>query len=589
MNDHPTLRQSQPGEVAFLGLVALGAVIGSVNLVAGAIDGVISGTGPAWPTTKRIPHVLFCLYRYPTIPALDYKGSSRYVPGPSVLFYWILVGVVLAAVISLMIGVLRFHHRLQRGKARLPGVRKEAWASKEIVREQLSEKAAAKRDRVPVEARTTFYLGRSAGLPAYKATEDSIALYGPSRSGKTTAIVIPAILDASGPVVTTMTRPETAEVTYTSRHALPGSTIWRFDPQGMTSLGSELRWSLSSGCLDPLIARTRASALAKGTSAGVAGGDFWELRTVQVWEALLHAAALCEAGIQYLRQWASSPENARDALTVLKSAPGASPGWAGSLAAIIASDPRHRDSVWSGVAAAAAPLALPPVAAICDNSGGVAFDIDEFLGAANTLYVLGTAEGGLSARPIVNALISAIAERARMKAAHTRGGRLRLNLSLILDEFAKLCPLPFLPSLLADGGGMGMSIIVVIQALSQLATAYSEAERSEIWGNASTKIALGGGGDPAELEDISRLIGEWTTTEQSTSTGGAGGGHITQLHTRHQRIAPPDWLREQPAGQGVLLYRNVAPALVHLRPWYERPDARRLTAAFDAICNQEGI
>lgn len=589
MSEHPSVRESQPGEVAILGFVALAALLGSVNLVAGVIDGVIFGSGPAWPSTHDIFHVLYSLYRYPSVPALDYEGSSRYIPGDSPLFYWVLVGVVLLAVISVVVvGVRARRGRLAR-RGREPGVRKEPWATKAVVAKELSESAAARRDRVRVQAKTAFYLGTSAGRPAYKATEDSLALYGPSRSGKTTGIVVPAILDAPGPLVTTMTRPETVEITYTARNGLPSSHVWRFDPQQMTSLGSELRWSLFSGCCDPLIARTRATALAKGTGRGIAAGDFWELRTIQVLEGLLHAAALCEASIQDLRRWATSPENARDALTVLKSAPRASLGWSTSLAAIIASDPRHRDSVWSGVAAAMAPLALPSVAEICDDPKSTGFDIEEFLNGPNTLYVLGTADSGLSARPIINALIAAIAERARMKAAHSRSGRLLMNLSLILDEFTKLCPIPFLPSLLADGGGMGMSIIIVLQALAQLATAYSEAEQSEIWGNASTKIVLGGGGDPDELERISRLIGEWTTTEQSTTSSGAGGGPTIGLHTRHQRIAPPDWLREQPVGRGVLLYRNVAPARLSLRPWYERPDAARLEASLEALRVSEGL
>lgn len=581
MSDHPTLRQSQPGEVAFLGLVALAAVIGSVNLVAGAIDGVISGTGPAWPRTQRIPHVLFCLYRYPTIPALDYGGSSRYVPGSSALFYWILVGVVLAAVISLMIGVLRLHHRLQGGKTRHNGVRKEAWATRAIVRTHLSEHAAAHRDRLRVRAKSTSRLGQARHLPVYKAGEDSALVVGPSRSGKTAGVVIPMVLDANGPVVTTMTRNDTLTATLAARKRRGDVVV--FDPQDLAGgVAPQIHWSLSSGCGDPLTARMRATALVRSTTRGVEHADFWQQRSMQVWETLLHAAALSGADIGELRRWAESPERARTALAELAAHKAAAPGWADSLGAIITSDPRHRDSIWSGVAAAAAPLALPSVAALCDNKGDDVFDIDKFLGGSNTLYLLGTAGGATSVRPIITALIDAIAERGRILASRSPTGRLSHILSLILDEITQLCPLSLLPQLLADGGGSGIPVVAIIQAISQLETWWSAPERSEIWGNASAKIVLGGSGAVEELEAVSRLIGEWTTTEQGSSMSTAG-GHTSQFHQVQRRIAPVDLLRELPVGRGVLLYRNVPPVMLDLTAYHKRPDGYELKRAEAAV------
>jgi type IV secretion system protein VirD4 len=51
-------------------------------------------------------------------------------------------------------------------------------------------------------------LGSSRGVDCYASVEDSVVLLGPPRSGKGVHIVINAILDAPGAVITTSTRPD---------------------------------------------------------------------------------------------------------------------------------------------------------------------------------------------------------------------------------------------------------------------------------------------------------------------------------------------------------------------------------------------
>ena len=51
-------------------------------------------------------------------------------------------------------------------------------------------------------------LGRAHGVDCYASVEDSVVLLGPPRSGKGVHIVINAILDAPGAVITTSTRPD---------------------------------------------------------------------------------------------------------------------------------------------------------------------------------------------------------------------------------------------------------------------------------------------------------------------------------------------------------------------------------------------
>src|SRR5699024_11296953 len=62
-----------------------------------------------------------------------------------------------------------------------------------------------------------YLLGRSRGKRVWASVEDSILLVGPPRSGKGLHVVINAILDAPGAVVTTSTRPDNLTATLRAR------------------------------------------------------------------------------------------------------------------------------------------------------------------------------------------------------------------------------------------------------------------------------------------------------------------------------------------------------------------------------------
>lgn len=88
------------------------------------------------------------------------------------------------------------------------------------------------------------YLGlTAAGEARHGRPERAVLLLGPPRSGKTSAVIIPAVLAHTGAVVSTSTKPDVARATRLVR-AL-GGRVWMFDPTGTSSAGGplELRWS----------------------------------------------------------------------------------------------------------------------------------------------------------------------------------------------------------------------------------------------------------------------------------------------------------------------------------------------------------
>ncbi|MFP3589782.1 TraM recognition domain-containing protein, partial [Paraburkholderia sp. SIMBA_055] len=81
-----------------------------------------------------------------------------------------------------------------------------------------------------------------------------------------------------------------------------------------------------------------------------------------------------------------------------------------------------------------------------------------------------------------------IVEQARRRALSLPGSRLDPPLGLILDEIANIFSWPSLPTIMADGGGIGISPLVVLQARTQAETAWSRAEMDSVFSAATAKM-----------------------------------------------------------------------------------------------------
>ncbi len=115
---------------------------------------------------------------------------------------------------------------------------------------------------------------------------------------------------------------------------------------------------------------------------------------------------------------------------------------------------------------ALASLADPRVLAAVSPSDGESFDPADILSCRGTLYLLGTASGTSATAGLVSALIEDAVEVARRMAAASPGARPDPPLTLILDEAASY-PLPSLGPLMSEGGGTGITTMVVLQSLAQ--------------------------------------------------------------------------------------------------------------------------
>src|ERR1700733_2629775 len=94
-----------------------------------------------------------------------------------------------------------------------------------------------------------MYLGHRESDWMFTPPEQSVLVLGPPRSGKTSSLIIPNLLVASGPAVSTSTKPDVMATTATARSRVGECLI--FDPAGATDAPGGLRpirWSPIQGC-----------------------------------------------------------------------------------------------------------------------------------------------------------------------------------------------------------------------------------------------------------------------------------------------------------------------------------------------------
>lgn len=526
---------------------------------------------------------------HPANPASVWPHPSA-LPGP--VGYW--TGTVLAAAVwvGVTVGIWRLWRHLtthDRGRAsalrNLPGMAAPSDVHAVAGQRSLRARAPVVRpslDRSAAPHQVGFRLGRLRGRDLWCTVEDSALLVGPPRMGKGLHVVIPWVLDAPGPVVATSTRPDTLAVTLRARRTHGPVAI--FDPQRLAGLPGGLTWSPVRGCETPRTALVRARGLAAGAGFGrtVSDSDFWAGQTETALRCLLHAAALDGRRAVDLYRWSLNPALAEDAVTILNRHTGVADGWADALEASIHSDPRTRDSIWLGVRQSLAALADPDVLAAVEPKAGESFDPATFLRESGTLYLLASAVASGSCAPLVAAFVEDITETARALAARSPGARLDPPLLLALDEIANLTPLPSLPSLMAEGGGSGITTLAVLQSLAQARARWGEHAADAIWDAATVKIVLGGLAKYRDLDDVARLVGEVDELTETRSRGRAG-ERSSSTSVRTVPVMPASVLRTLPFGTGVLLLRQTKPTVIDLAAWTARRDATELRTDQQAV------
>ena len=485
--------------------------------------------------------------------------------------------------LGVWIGLEARHYRLSDRHFAAELKRRPGFAESREISQYMSRRAVMKRASIlrPSlrKARAEdvgWRVGRSRGRDVFVSIEDAVIVEGPPRSGKGYRVLISAILDWAGPLITTSTTND--NLTATIERRKERGTVHVFDPQGISGLRNTLRINPVDGCESPLVAAQRGKAVIDGTGLGQSGNNAeWRDVAGQLLGQLMHAAALSGRGAPALAQWGTTPDSARAAVDVLRS--NGSAEWAEALDNLLRGDQTLLNNSWFGVRSAVYPLTIPDLAKhLTPRPGDDVFDVEQFLSGENTLYLLGTRAGSGAMGGWLASVLDSTVDRARRRAMASPGSRLDPPLGLILDEIANMFVWNALPATMADGGGRGICTFVVLQALSQAESVWSREEARTIWSAATAKIVLGGANDASHLADLSALLGQRDVTrrQQSWSTRTEGRQHSES--TERRPLMEASEISRLPEDLGLMKYRNRRGVLLELQGWTERRDARAVSS-----------
>lgn len=398
------------------------------------------------------------------------------------------------------------------------------------------------------------YLGMGGRDPVFTGPEHSALVIGPPRSGKTSAVIIPATTLWHGPAVVTSTKADVLGTTLPARRRL--GRIWVWDPTGDLPLppGSEpLRWSPLLGCADWDTAIDRAWMLTHSARPDPTGdGLHWTERASALLASLLHAAALGGQRMSTLLGWVHRREtwHASDQLSVH---PGAAVAH-DVLAGITSTDSRELSGIWSTTDSV---LAAYRSAAVLDAADHPNFDPVGFARSDDTVHVVVPGQRSARYAPIICALLDQIRQHT-LKASHR-------PMLWALDEVANIAPLPNLPSIVADAGSQGLLVLACLQDLSQARHRWGD-QADGLLTLFSATVLLPGIADRSTLQTVTTLAGRVDRPQYSFTRSGL----ISRQHTVSTRplpLLPEDVVAHGRPGLALHL-RATHPSWLRLTPWH---------------------
>ncbi|WP_062993605.1 type IV secretory system conjugative DNA transfer family protein [Nocardia anaemiae] len=412
-------------------------------------------------------------------------------------------------------------------------------------------------------------IGVADGVMLYGSYEDlHLDIWGP-RQGKSTSRVIPAILTAIGPVLSTSNKRDVVDATRDVREA-KGSRTFVFDPQGVA--GEEPTWFW-----DPLAwvdayhdgAEMRAARLAGHFADADNGSDakgdvFFDPEAEDLLAGLFLAAALGGRPIVQVWDWVTNPNDA-EPIELLRNA--SKHYTASGLAMQYNADPRTKSGIFGTAKKMIRCLQLSNVHPwILPGDNRMQFDELEFIENNGTLYSL-SLEGRGSAAPLVSALTEAVVDVAMRKATHSPGGRLPIPMLAVLDEAANVVRWKDLPKQYSHFGSRGIVVMTVLQSWAQGARCWGDDGMLALWSAANIKVLGPGVDDMNFLRDRSEAIGEYDAISSSVSESKGGKSYSRSLSS--SKTFTVNALATLPQGRAIVFTSGQPAVLVRTVPWWE--------------------
>lgn len=599
MNHHPDSRMTAP-EAALLIGATFAISAGLVVWLGAALSAALTGNRLTGGLSDGV-RAAFRLPEHASDPRLAWPAPADRAALPGPALYWPCTVIVLAGALSAVrAAAWLWRSTRERGRIRL-GVETRA-------------RFATRRDLDPLVVEQPvpsgrFVLGRVHGQLV--ATEDrhaapatnkraaarqgdrgSVAVIGPSRSGKTVN-VIAGLLDWDGPAVVVSVKRDLIDATREHRDQLGQTRV--FDPSGVARLPAHAlaRWTPLHSAGTPRGAQKAATALAASIPrAGVDGGaDYWVKQAEILLTGLLGAAALDPSRTMLdVAHWVFTKDipNKGDENEITKlladvkqhgkpvecQAAGAAMI---QLDAVWNLDERVRSSVYATVQTVVQAWLDPAVhhsATIPRSQRCVDLDwLTNQQHGANTLYLVAPLDDQKRLAPVLGGLLGDLKDQAYQ--ADIAGTGIGRPLLMVVDEAGNM-PLAWLPEVAATCAGIGILLVTIWQSKAQLDAAYGRLSDSVLT-NHLTKVVFSGASDAATLDYVSRLLGDEDVSHRSMSYDVGGGTRRSISESTHREaLTPFHLLRQVRPGEAVLIHGTLPPAHLRARRWWEElPPKRR--------------
>lgn len=412
-------------------------------------------------------------------------------------------------------------------------------------------------------SRGRLVLGRAGKRLLAAEPRQSVIVFGPTQSRKTSGFAVPSILEWEGPVIATSVKADLVGDTIAHRRRI--GEVACFDPSGSTGLPST-RWSPLPAARTWPGARRVASAMTDvgRTSVGtMSDGDFWYATATKMLAPLLFAAASAGLSMTDVVRWVDTQEESE--VLQLLDATGVVEAIAAARA-LFGKEERQRSSIYTTAETILEPFGSEGA----DGLGGDAPDIDpsRLVTGPNTLYLCAPAHDQRRLSPLFTAVLRQVVEHVFDTVTRT-GTPLDPPLLVVLDEAANIAPLADLDAVAATAAGHGIQLVTIWHDLAQITARYG-ARAPTVVNNHRAKVFLSGISDPSTLDYASHLIGDEEVLLPAFTAGGQGGPTTTRSPSS-RRLAPPHALRRIPAGEGVLVYGGLPPAWLGLRTFFDDP------------------
>lgn len=475
----------------------------------------------------------------------------------------------------------RIHRITQgRGKIKSPFPEEAHWATAEELKPLWS--ARASKSKYPMQG---IVLGKKPDARGRERVlradgETSVLVFGPTRSGKSTSIIVPNLLTHRGPVVATSTKYEIIKLTAGFRHHL--GPVFIFDPKGELEelYGiTSMRYSPIRGCRDADKAIETANWLVQGVRKQNSGGnndwEHWGQKARNIMAPCLYAAAHKNLTMGDIRSWVFSYNIDKPAEIIRNEIP--------------ESDDRNKilemvDST-AGLAAAEKASSFSTATRIMnpfwnnkvvENTSTDQLDPRRLLLENGTLYLQTPIEKPEEVAPLFVAILETILAESKKLAREYSNERIPNPLLLALDELANVCPVEGLSTIASEGAGRGVLLLSILQDYSQLERIYGDRDSRTILNNHPCKITLPGLTDPQTTDLVCKLAGQEKIT-QITVSKGKGSDGSRSYSPQEKPLLTGDRLQQMFKGTAILMHQGMQPSWIKQLAFFNEPDMVRKT------------